>query len=123
METDKLKALSDLAQTLEKATQFNMLKPYNDREDMYTAKLFFSSYSNLNLAVMDIIQVCMTALYVMEESGNDRKMASALTIADVLKIALDLMPMEEFQILDKCHQLHLKLKENEPEDTDNLNSR
>ncbi|WP_408084799.1 hypothetical protein [Flavobacterium rhizosphaerae] len=60
---------------------------------------------------MDIIQVCMTALYAMEESGNDRKMASALTIADVLKIALELMPMEEFQVLGSCYKLHLKLRE------------
>lgn len=111
METDKLKAISDLAETLGKATQFNMLKPYHNREDMYTTKLFFSSYNDLNLAVMDIIQVCMTALYAMEESGNDRKMASALTIADVLKIAIDLMPMEEFQVLDSCYKLHLKLTE------------
>ena len=113
METENLQALSALADKLAKANEFNMLKPYHNREGMYTAKLFFSSYSNLNLAVMDIIQVCITALYAMEESGNDRKMASALTIADVLKIALELMPMEEFQILDSCYKLHLKLTEND----------
>lgn len=49
METDKLKALSDLAQTLEKATQFNMLKPYHVRKGMHTAKLFFHGYNDLTL--------------------------------------------------------------------------
>jgi len=115
MEIKTAQELEAFASLLTKATEFNMLKPYHKREDMYTAKLFFSGYNDLNLAVMDLIQVCMTALYSMEESGNDRKLASALTIADVLQIALDLMPMEEFQILDSCHQLHLKLKEKEAE--------
>ncbi|RYJ45431.1 hypothetical protein [Flavobacterium beibuense] len=115
MEIKKLQELEVFASLLTKATEFNMLKPYHNREDMYTAKLFFSGYNDLNLAVMDIVKVCITALYAMEESGDDRKLASALTIAEVLQIALDLMPMEESQLLDNCYKLHLKLKEKEAE--------
>lgn len=117
METDKLKALSDLAQTLEKATQFNMLKPYHGRKGMHTAKLYFHGYNDLTLTVMDIIKVCVAALYGLEENDHDKKYASAFTIAEVLGLALELMPMEESEIIDECYNLHLKFKEKEAEES------
>lgn len=110
MEADSLKALSALAEKLTTTRDFNMLKPYSRREGMHTAKLYFRGYNDLNLTVMDIIKVCISALYAMEDHDSDKNFASTLTIAEVLGIALNLMPMEEAQILGQCYELHLKLK-------------
>lgn len=110
METDKLKALTELAETLGKATQFNMLEPYEGREGMHTAKLYFRGYNDLTLTVMDLIKVSVAALYGLEEHDGNKKYASAYTIAEVLGLALELMPMEESEIIDECYRLHLKLK-------------
>lgn len=65
---------------------------------------------------MDIIKVCVAALYGLEENDQDKKYASAFTIAEVLGLALELMPMEESEIIDECYNLHLKFKEKEAEE-------
>lgn len=110
METNNISALSALAEKLATTIDFNMLKPYPRREGMHTAKLYFSGYNDLNLTVMDLIKVCISALCAMEDHEGDKNFASAFTIAEVLGMALNLMPMEEAQILDQCYELHLKLK-------------
>ena len=110
METDNLIALSALAEKLATTRDFNMLKPYPRRQGMHTANLYFRGYNDLNLTVMDIMKVCVSALSAMEDHDSDKNFASTLTIAEVLGLALNLMPMEEAQILDQCYELHLKLK-------------
>jgi len=115
MEINNIKALTDLAEKLATTREFNILSPCERRENQHTAKLYFSGYNDLTLTVMDIVKVCISALYGMEDNEGDRKYASAYTIAEVLGLALELMPMEESQILDLCYELHLKLKAKEPE--------
>ena len=115
MENNNLKALTDFAEKLTDAREFHILRPCERRENQFTAKLYFSGYNDLTLTVMDIVKVCISALYGMEDNEGDRKYASAYTIAEVLVLALELMPMEESQILDLCYELHLKLKAKEPE--------
>ncbi len=110
METGNLKAIATLAEKLATAKEFNLLEPHPRRETWHTAKLNFRGYNDLTLTVIDIIKVCTSALYGMEDNDGDRKYASAFTIAEVLGIALELMPIEESQILDECYSLHLKLK-------------
>lgn len=113
METEKIKAVAALTDKLATATEFNKLRPSPGREGMHKAGLYFTGYNDLTLTVVDIISVCTAALYGMEDNEGDRKYASAYTIAEVLGLALELMPMEESQILDQCYKLHLKLKAKE----------
>jgi hypothetical protein len=113
METEKLIALAALTEKLTTATEFNKLRPSSQREGMHKAGLYFTGYNDLTLTVVDIISVCTAALYGMEDNGGNAKYASAFTIAEVLGLALDLMPVEESQILDECYSLHLKLKAEE----------
>ena len=110
METDNLKALAALADKLATTRDFTMLKPHPRRENWHTAQLHLRGYNDLVLTVMDIIKVCTSALYGIEESEGAIRHASAYTIAEVLNHALSLLPMEESQILDQCYELHLKLK-------------
>lgn len=113
METEKLKTLAALTDKLATATEFNKLRPSSQREGMYKAGLYFTGYNDLTLTVVDIISVCTAALYGMEDNEVNTKYASAFTIAEVLSLALDLMPVEESQLLDDCYELHLKLKAEE----------
>ena len=57
---------------------------------MHKAGLYFTGYNDLTLTVVDIISVCTTALYGMEDNVGNTKYASAFTIAEVLSLALDL---------------------------------
>ncbi len=123
METNISHDLGAFAALLTKATEFNMLQPHPRLEKYHKAVLLFHGYHDLVLTVIDIIRVCASALDALEDVPDSPTSASARSISDVLAIALKLMPLEEIQILDKCHQLHLKLKENKPEDTDNPNSK
>ena len=122
METEKLKAIAALTDKIETATEFNKLKPSSQRDGMHKAGLYFTGYNDLTLTVVDIISVCTAALYGMEDNGGNAKYASAFTIAEVLSLALDLMPVEESQILDQCYSLHLKLKAEEQINNVNSNS-
>ena len=110
METEKLKALAALTEKLATASEFNKLRPSAGREGMHKAGLYFTGYNDLTLTVVDIISVCTAALYGMEDNEGNTKYASTFTIAEVLSLALDLMPIEESQILDDCYALHLQLK-------------
>jgi hypothetical protein len=110
METEKLKAIAALTDKLKTASEFNKLKPSSAREGMHKAGLYFTGYNDLTLTVVDIISVCTAALYGMEDNEGNTKYASAFTIAEVLSLVLDLMPIEESQILDDCYKLHLQLK-------------
>lgn len=112
MNTENLKAITALAEKLATAKEFNLLEPHPRREKWHTAKLNFRGFNDLTLTAIDIIKVCTSALYGMEDNDDDRKYASAFTIAEVLGLALELMPIEESQILDQCYELHLKLKAN-----------
>lgn len=118
METENLKAITALAEKLVIAREFNLLKPCPKREGFHTAKLYFNGYNDLTLTVIDIIKVCTSVLYGIEDNDGDRKYASAYTIAEVLRLAVSLMPIEESQILDQCYELHLKLNSNH-KDIDN----
>ena len=113
MESEKLKALAALTEKLTTATEFNKLRPSSQRDGMHKAGLYFTGYNDLTLTVVDIISVCTAALYGMEDNEGNTKYASAFTIAEVLGLALDLMPVEESQLLDQCYSLHLKLKAEE----------
>lgn len=110
METEKLKAFTALTEKLATATELNKLRQSSVHEGMHKAGLYFTGYNDLTLTVVDIISVCTAALYGMEDNGGNTKYASAFTIAEVLSLALDLMPVEESQILDDCYALHLQLK-------------
>lgn len=110
MDTENLKALTALAEKLATATEFNKLRQSSGHEGMHKAGLYFTGYNDLTLTVVDIISVCTSALYGMEDNEGNTKYASAFTIAEVLSLALDLMPVEESQILDDCYELHLQLK-------------
>lgn len=110
MDTEKLKALAALTDKIATATEFNKLRPSSKRKGMHKAGLYFTGYNDLTLTVVDIISVCTAALYGMEDNEGNKKYVSAFTIAEVLSLALDLMPIEESQILDDCYQLHLQLK-------------
>lgn len=110
METEKLKTLAALTEKLTTATEFNKLRPSSQREGMHKAGLYFTGYNDLTLTVVDIISVCTAALYGMEDNEGNAKYASAFTIAEVLSLALDLIPIEESQILDDCYELHFQLK-------------
>lgn len=99
-----------------------MLQPHPRLDQYHRAELLFHSYHELMLTIIDVIRVCASAIDALEDVPDSPTSASARSISDVLAIALKLMPLEEIQILDNCYQLHLKLKENKPEDTDNPNS-
>lgn len=118
MEIDNLNALNLFAEKLTSATEFNALKPYPKRQGLYIAELFFNNYNDLTLTIMDIIKVSISALYALEENEGDRKFASSFAIAEVLGLALKLMPMEESLMLDQCYKLHLQLKLKEEENID-----
>lgn len=110
METEKLNAIAALTERLTTATEFNKLRPASEREGMHKAGLYFTGYNDLTLTVVDIISVCTAALHGMEDNEGNRKYASAFTIAEVLSLALEIMPVEESQIIDDCYELHLQLK-------------
>lgn len=122
METNTSQDLGAFAALLTKATEFNMLQPHPRLKKYHKAELPFHGYHDLMLTIIDIIRVCASALDAMEDVPDSPSSASARSISDVLAIALKLMPLEEIQILDKCHQLHLKLKENKSDGTENPNS-
>ncbi len=88
------------------------LQDHPKKDDCYTITLNFSCYSSLYSTVNDLMKLCTVALlteepYISPIVGNPN-----IDLANVLELAIQLMPKSEPEFLDEVKEL---LKENSTE--------
>lgn len=117
MKTEEMQSLSELHEYIKARRFFALLKPCEFREQSFNVPLQFSGHADVIFTVMDIIKVAILALEVDEPYDSNHIVNSRINIRNLLEIALQLIPMEEMQLLDEIHQLHLQNKQQEKENT------
>ncbi|TBX68722.1 hypothetical protein EZL74_07970 [Flavobacterium silvisoli] len=81
------------------------LKDHPKKEDWYTVTLNFSCYSSLYGTVNDLMKLCTVALlteppYISPMVGNPN-----IDLANILELAIQLMPKSEPEFLDGVKEL------------------
>ena len=110
MKKERKKAIKNFAKGAESLWLFTTLKKDEGMQN-YTASLTFDSYSDLMYTLSDLLKVSQHALYHAGDDNIGDIADPGCYVASVLKIVSQLLPLDESEILDNCHQLYLKLKE------------
>jgi len=109
MKKEKKKAIKKFAKTTDRMWQFTTLKK-NKGEDNFEASLNFDSYRDLIYTVSDLLEISMHTLYNDKDDNSGEIAEPSHAVINVLKIAFQLLPVNEFEVLDNCHELYLKLE-------------
>ncbi|KGO85991.1 hypothetical protein Q765_13080 [Flavobacterium rivuli WB 3.3-2 = DSM 21788] len=73
--------------------------------------LQFSSYTELLFTIRDLLKISLHTLYNDDLENSGQIADPSFHLQRLLEITIQLIPHSEGEILDECHQLHLKLKE------------
>ncbi len=83
---------------------FVMFKPINRKQDKFAVMTTCTGYNDLFIIISDLLKVAILALENDDEEGR--------SIAKLLEIIYDLIPMEEGTLLDMLHRQYLESKAN-----------
>lgn len=115
MEHERKGAIEKFVEDTDKKWVFPALKSTGNNKGSFQATLKFDNYMELMFTIRNLLKVSLHTLY-NDDSENAGGIAyPSRTLESVLEIALQLLPMEEFKIVDAWHELHLKLEELEKE--------
>lgn len=90
--------------------QFTSLKK-NKKGDNFETTLSFDNYRDLIYTISDLLEISMHSLYHNGDNNSGEINEPSHAVINVLKIASQLLPVNEFEVLDSCHELYLKLNE------------
>jgi hypothetical protein len=106
METNNIKTkqkLHDLVSAL-----FTTVTPDKQKKKLYAVSFTVYDYSHLILIVSDLINLCLLAIKDESECDSSSKANSKVNIAQILNIAIELLPIDEVEFLDKSREILLK---------------
>ena len=97
------------ANDLTRIAYFRTLMPHNWKPDIFQARLEFYSYSNLGFVISDLMKIAMHTLYNDGSQNSGEVVDPSSHVVSLLEIIDQLLPLTEFEMLDGCHELYLKL--------------
>jgi len=83
----------------------------NTGDNCFEAPLKFDSYSDLLYTISDLLKISIHALYHNGDDNLGEISEPGYHVMSVLKIASQLLPLNESEVLDNFHELYLKLEE------------
>jgi hypothetical protein len=111
METNKIKTTPELQELA--STLFTTITPDKRKKDLYTVSFTVCDYCHLMLVISDLMKLCVCVIEDESERGSDSKGNSKVNIAQILNIAIELLPIDEAAFLDKSRELFLKEDSND----------
>lgn len=96
MEAQRIENSEDFKQLI--ARYFTTMKPANDKTDIYTTEIRVSSYCELSYIISNMLKLCIQAL------DHERCKDSSIDIALLLKVVVQLLPLEEIEFLDEINK-------------------
>lgn len=86
-------------------THFTLLKPDKEKKDSHTVSFPVYDYYNLIHIVSDLMKLCAIAIENESEFDSSFEENSKIDIAQILKIAIMLLPIDEIEFLDEVKKL------------------
>ncbi|TPG35560.1 hypothetical protein [Flavobacterium pectinovorum] len=100
IETKNLERLKKLS-----AQYFRTIKPFPDKKGLFTAQIKLSNYSELGCIITETLKLCIVALDQDAHKTSDTVKTSPINVSLILEMVLELIPTDEFEILDEIHQM------------------
>ncbi|SEO96419.1 hypothetical protein SAMN05444671_3868 [Flavobacterium sp. CF108] len=98
-ETKNLEDLKNLT-----AGFLNTLKPISDDEEIYTAEIKFINYYELGCVITNMLKLCILAIDQETHKITETNKNSSINVGLILEVALQLFPMDEFELLSNIIQ-------------------
>ncbi|MFV8343582.1 hypothetical protein [Flavobacterium sp. XS2P39] len=111
METNGIKKIQELQEMVN--THFTKLKPNEKEKNTCTVSFTVYDYSHLMFIISDLMKLCIYA--TEDEFGLDScsVVSSKINIAQILEIAIELLPIDEAEFLDQSRKLFFKKNGND----------
>ncbi|TDE43186.1 hypothetical protein E0I26_11260 [Flavobacterium rhamnosiphilum] len=113
METNEIKNLETIKRLT--ASCLSTLKPVEDKSEIYTAEIRVYDYYELASVIRNLLKLCIVAL---DQDGAEVPITIKNQVIDVgliLGIALQLFPIDEFELLNEISILFPAVSKNEDE--------
>jgi hypothetical protein len=107
MDTAKIKETPELQELA--ASSFITLRPNKHKNDSYKVELEVEGYLNLLFTVSNLLKVSILALD-SEDLFSSHTRSPQTNIRNMLEIAVQLLPFEEAEFLDKVREQFLDKK-------------
>lgn len=107
MDTAKIKTIPELQELA--TSSFTTLRPNKHKKDSYKVELEVEGYLNLLFTVSNLLKVSIMALDA-EDLFSGHMPNPQTHIRNMLEIALQLLPLEEAEFLDKLREQFLDKK-------------
>ncbi|WP_241774919.1 hypothetical protein [Flavobacterium sp. Leaf82] len=102
MEANSIKTLEDLR--ILNARYFNNVNSSVDKTGIYTAKIKFLNYFELGCAITDLLKLCILAIdheaHIISDTNKN-----AINVALMLETALEMFPLDEFELLSELNEI------------------
>jgi hypothetical protein len=99
MEAQQKELVTTILELMSKTDFFTKLKPDTD-DNLLSVPIKLSSYSELNLTVSSLLKTSISLL------KNDISSEIAIDLIILLEIALQLLPDDEMELLDKMREIN-----------------
>ncbi|MFB3386564.1 hypothetical protein [Flavobacterium sp. LAR06] len=116
METDEIKKLERIGVLSERL--FNTLKPADDKRGMYNAEIRIYDYYELVSIIRNLMKLCIIALDRDSAEVPPTILNQNIDVGLILGIALQLFPIDEFELINEISYLYNDMKEESREDSE-----
>ena len=106
METQNKERAEELLELINKGRYFTKLKPETKENNSFTIPLKVSSYNELNLMVSDLLKASIILLNPDANSLSSFTKDNNVNVMTLLEIALQLLPEDEMELLDKMREIN-----------------
>ena len=113
METDQIKNLETIKRLT--ANCLSALKPIEDKSRIHTAKIRVRDYYELASVIRSLLKLCIVALDDDGAEVPDTIKNQSIDVGLILGIALQLFPIDEFELLNEINTLFSSTAKNEDE--------
>lgn len=104
METDEIKKIDPIKRIADMCLK--TLKPVGDTSGLYTAEIRVSDYIQLGLIIRDLMKLCIVAVDQDAAEIPSTIKSQSIDVGLILGIALQLFPIDEFELLNEISYLY-----------------
>lgn len=83
----------------------NTSKVSDDKAAFYTAEIKLVNYYELGCVITDMIKLCILSLDQDAQNVSDTVKNPSVNVARILEVALQLFPLDEFELLTEINDL------------------
>jgi len=109
MNSDEIKKLERIGALSERL--LNALKPSEDKRGMYNAEIRIYDYCELVSIIRNLMKLCIIALDNDSAEVPPTVLNQNIDVGLILGIALQLFPIDEFELINEISYLYKDMKE------------